>query len=165
MVATGVTTTCQSHNNPDKILTERARCMPKWRNNSPRYDHILIQGHRVLPGSQTSWLREQGLEPARLLHAFRYNDRVNTGEVSNQGSAIFKTVHHDMIFIEVLELMDSGTANINHGMIRARVKKPSCYRVLSVQRVRKPAHLVPTGIGGQYYINQYINQESYNLIY
>lgn len=165
MVATGVTTTCQSHNNPDKTLTERARCMPKWRNNSPRYDHILIQGHPVLPGSQTSWLREQGLEPARLLHAFRYNDRVNTGKVSNQGSAIFKTVYHDMIFIEVLELMDSGTANINHGMIRARVKNPSCYRVLSVQRVRKPAHLVPTGIRGQYYINQYINQESYNLIY
>jgi hypothetical protein len=165
MVVTGVTTTCQSYNNPDKTFTEGAKYMPKWQNQSPQYNHVLIQGHGVLLGSQTNWLREQRLESVRYLHTFRYNDRVNKREISHQGSALFKMVHHDMISIVVFELIDFGTVNINHGMIRARVKNLSCYTVLLVQCVRKPAHLVSTGIRGQLYINQCINQKSYNLIY
>jgi len=113
--ANGVTVTIQQHNNPDTVVVQKARCMEKWRRQGNRFDNILIQGDRA--PRNNSWVPQQGYCPAKLLYAFRFSDRINTGEANANGSGIWRTVHHDLLFIEDLEYLSSAMPNRTNGMI------------------------------------------------
>ena len=116
--ANGVTVTIQQHNNPDTVVVQKARCMEKWRRQGNRFDNILVQGDRA--PRNNSWVPQQGYCPAKLLYAFRFSDRINTGEANANGSGIWWTVHHDLLFVEDLEYLSSAMPNRTNGMIMCR---------------------------------------------
>jgi hypothetical protein len=101
--ANGVTVTIQQHNNPDTVVVQKARCVEKWRGQGNRFDNILIQGDRAPPNN--SWVRQQGYCPAKLLYAFRFSDRINTGEANANRSVIWRTVYHDLLFVKDISKM------------------------------------------------------------
>jgi hypothetical protein len=161
--ANGVTVTIQQHNNPDTVVVQMARCVEKWRGQGNRFDNILIQGDRA--PRNNSWVRQQGYCPAKLLYAFRFSDRINTGEANANGSVIWRTVHHDLLFVEDLEYLSSAMPNRTHGMIMCRDAPQRVRRIVDVSSVLAPVQLVPSGEDNQYLLNQYASLESYNMIY
>jgi len=116
--ANGVTVTIQQHNNPDTVVVQKASCVEKWRGQGNRFDNISIQGDRA--PRNNSWVRQQGYCPAKLFYAFRFSDGINTGEANANGSVIWRTVHHDLLFVEDLEYLLSAMPNRTHGMIMCR---------------------------------------------
>jgi len=113
--ANGVTVTIQQHNNPDTVEVQKARCVAKWRRQGNRFDNILIQRDRA--PQNNSCVRQQGYCPAKLLYAFRFSDRINTGEANANGSVIWRTVHHNLLFVEDLKYQSSAMPTRTHGMI------------------------------------------------
>jgi len=96
-----VTVTIQQHNNPDAVVVQKARCVEKWCGQGNRFDNILIQEDRA--PRNNSWVRQQGYCPAKLLYAFCFSNRINTGEANANGSVIWRMVHHDLLLVEDLE--------------------------------------------------------------
>jgi len=161
--ANGITVTIQQHNNPDTVVVQKARCVEKWRGQGNQFDNILIQGSRA-PRNK-SWVCQQGYCPAKLLYAFHFSDRINTGEANANESVIWWTVHHDLLFVEDLEYLSSPMPNRTHGMIMCRDAPQRVRRIVDVSSVRTPVQLVPNGEDNQYILNQYSSLESYNMIY
>ena len=137
--------------------------MERWRRQGNQFDNILIQGDRA--PRNNSWVRQQGYCPAKLLYAFRFSDRINTGEVNANGSVIGRTVHHDLLLVEDLEYLPSAMPNRTHGMIMCRDAPQRVRRIVDVSSVLTPVQLLPSGEDNQYLLNQYASLESYNMIY
>jgi len=161
--ANGVTVTIQQHNNPDTVVVQKASCVEKWRGQGNRFDNISIQGDRA--PRNNSWVRQQGYCPAKLFYAFRFSDGINTGEANANGSVIWRTVHHDLLFVEDLEYLLSAMPNRTHGMIMCRDAPQRVWRMVDVSSVLTPVQLVPSGEDTQYLLNPYSSLESYNMIY
>jgi hypothetical protein len=137
--------------------------MEKWRGQGNLFDNILIQGDRAPPNN--SWVRQQGYCPANLLYAFRFSDRINTGEANANGRVIWWWVHYDLLFVEDLEYVSSVMPNRTHGIIMCQDAPPRVRRIVDVSSVFTPVHLVPSSEDNQYLLNQYASLESYKMIY
>jgi hypothetical protein len=123
----------------------------------------LIQGDRA--PRNNSWVHQQGYCPAKLSYAFRFSDRINTGEANTNGYVIWPTVRHDLLFVEDLEYLSSAMPNRSHGMIMCRNAPQRVRRIVDVSSVLTHVQLVPSGEDNQYLLNQYASLESYNMIY
>jgi len=160
--ANGVIVTIQQHNNPDTVVVQRARCVEKWLGQGNRFDNIFFQGDRAPRINR--WVRQQGYSPAKLLYAFRFTDRIKTGEANANGSVIWRTVHHDRLFIEDLEYLSSAMPNRTNEIIMCRDAPQRVPRIVDVSSVLTPVQLVPSGEDNQYLLNLYTSLESYNMI-
>ena len=89
--------------------------MEKWHGQGNRFDNILIQEDQV--PQNNCWVHQQGYCPVKLLYAFRFSDRINTGEANANGGIIWQTVHHNLSFVEDLKYLLSAMPNRTHGMI------------------------------------------------
>jgi len=161
--ANGVTVTIQQHNNPDTVVVHKARWVEKWRGQGNRFDNISIQRDRA--PQNNCWVRQQGYCPAKLLYAICFCDRINSGEANVNGSVIWRTVHHDLLFVEDLEYLLSAMPNRTHGMIMCRDAPQRVRRIVDDSSVLTAVQLVPSGEDNQYLLNQYPSLESYNMIY
>jgi hypothetical protein len=150
--ANGVTVTIQQHNNPDTVVVQKPRCVEKWCEQGNGFDNILIQGDRA--PRNNSWVRQQGYCPPEVLYAFRFSDRINTGEANTNRSVIGRTVHLDVLFVEDLEYLSSAMPNRTHGMIMCRDAPHRVRRIVDVSSVLTPVQLVPSGEYNQYLLNQ-----------
>jgi len=159
----GVTVTIPQHNNPDSVVVHHAKCEEKWRGQGNRFDNIIIQGHWA--PRPNSWVSQERYCPAKLLYAFRFSDRINTGETNANGSVIWRTLLHDLLFIEDLQYLLSVMPNRTHGMIMCRDAPQRVRCIVDVYSVLKPLYLVLSGELNQYLLNQYTSFESYNVIY
>jgi len=161
--ANSVPVTIQQHNDPDTVVVQKARCVEKWRRQGNRFDNILIQGDRA--PQNNSWVRQQGYCSGKLLYAFGFSDRINTGEANANGSVIWWMVHHDLFFVEDLEYLSSAMPNRTHGMITCRDALQRVRCIVDVSSVHTPVQLVPSGEDNQYLLDLYASLESYNIIY
>ena len=164
-VAAGITITVPKHNQPRGVAMQRARCTFNWRKSErERFDYILVQGPRE---DGRSLLRQEGLRVARLVFAFRFVDKINTGPLTNDGIPERKLVCHDLLLVEDMEYLDSAMPNDCHGMVTCRESSPSRRRLRIVPACDAwlAVHLVPSGRGGKYFLNQYTSLEAYNQVY
>jgi hypothetical protein len=134
--ANGVTVTILQLNNPDAVVVQKARCVEKWRGQGNRFDNILIQGDRA--PRNNSWVRQQRYCPAKLLYAFHFSDRINSGDANANGSVIWQTVHHDLLLVEDLEYLSSAMPNRTHGMIMCQDAPQRVRRIVDVSSVLIP---------------------------
>jgi len=139
----GVTVTIQQHNNPDTVVVQTARWVEKWCGQGNQFNNILIQRHRA--PRNNSWVPQQGYCPAKLLYAFHFSDRINTGEANANGSVIWRMVHYNLLFVEDLEYLLSAMPNRTHGMIMCRDVPQRVRRIVDVSSVLTPVQLVPSG--------------------
>jgi hypothetical protein len=86
-------------------------------------------------------------------------------EANANGSVIWRTVHHDLLFVEDLEYLASAMPNRTHGMIMCRDAPQRVQCIVDVASVLPPVQLVPNCEDNQYLLNQYASLESYNMIY
>jgi len=161
--AHGVTVAIQQYNNPDTVVVQKARCMEKWRGQGKLFDNILIQGDRA--PRNNSWVRQQGYCPANRLYAFRFSDRINTGEANANGRVIWRKVYHDLLFIEDLEYVSSAMPNRTRGMIMCQDAPQRVRHIVDISSVLTPMHLVLSSADNQYLFSLYASFESYKMIY
>jgi hypothetical protein len=161
--AIGVTVTIQQPNDPDTVAVQKARCVEKWHGQGNRFNNISIQGDRA--PRNTSFVCQQGYCPGKLLYAFHFSDRINTGEANANGSVIWWTVHHDILFIEDLEYLSSAMPNRTHGMKMCQDAPQRVQHIVDVTSVLTPMQLVPSSEDNQYLLNQWASLESYSMIY
>ena len=94
--ATGITITFPKHNHPQGVVVQKVRCTLNWRKSGKeRFDNILVQGLRA-PDNR-SLLRQDGLQVARLVYAFRFEDKITT---RHDGISEQKLVRHDLLLVE-----------------------------------------------------------------
>jgi hypothetical protein len=156
----GVRTSNEAHNTDRGIIDEIARCKSRWRGKGSHYDHILYNG--VPNREANSWMRQQGIEVARLVYAFRFVDDVVRLE---DRIHVIRKVNYNLLLIERLKIEHAGHPNDSHGMVTVRRRNEHRYLVIPMSKVRRPVHLVPTDRHKQWYINQFISLEVFNDVY
>jgi hypothetical protein len=159
----GVTITIQQHNHQDAVVVYMARCVEQWCGQGNQFDNLLLQGDRALQNN--SWVRQQGYCAAKLLYAFRFSDRINTGEANANGSVIWWTVHHNLLLVEDLEYLSSAMPNRTHGMILYRDAPQRVRCIVDVSSDLTTVQIVLSGENNDYLLNQYASLESYYMIY
>ena len=142
---------------------QKVRCTLNWRKSGrERFDNILVQGLRAPDNRSLLW--QDGLQVARLVYAFRFEDKITTG---HDGISEQRLVRHDLLLVEDMEYLDSAMLNDCHGMVICRERSASQrrLRIIPVCDARLAVHLVPSGRSGNYFLNQYTSLEAYNQIY
>ena len=109
-------------------------------------------------------MRQDGLHVARLVYAFRFEDKMTT---RHDGISEQKLVRHELLLVEDMEYLDSVMPNDCHGMVICRERSASQrrLRIIPVCDARLAVHLVASGRSGNYFLNQYTSLEAYNQIY
>ena len=84
-------------------------------------------------------------------------------------------VRYTGALIELLRFWNSGAVNHQHGMVevetwlQGNARNPrgiGARRIYQMSMILRSAHIVPTGLqDGVYYINNYIDWDTYNTIY
>ncbi|KAI5801105.1 hypothetical protein EDC01DRAFT_780849 [Geopyxis carbonaria] len=161
---TGLCCVSESVNEDTGIRQEFARCTSSWRNSNKRYNYVM---YSWTVGKADSRISAEGLRFGQIISVFCIADQVFA---IHQGFST-RIVHHDIVFLRRLGLVNSGHVNKAHRMASvqrvARIDRGTSkeYIVFPVAVILRPAHLVPTGTPGKYFINNYISLEFYNTVY
>ena len=159
--ATGIRINYPSHNDPENIKTDIARCTSSWRGSNERRDYVLAQLNPETENNRQSVFRQSGLLPCKLLLVFRWKDKIPC--LNNDG---YMEIAHDLALVSILKFRSTGMSNENTGMIEVvKDKGDTGLKVIPIQLVTRAAHIIPSVSGGFYYINNYIDLEMYNKVY
>jgi hypothetical protein len=154
-------------------ISEEVRCSPAWQKKVARgwrRDCVWVQEYD--PSDPTRSKKAESLKgrlPGELQIVITVIDE---GNLDDRG----KASRYTGAFIELFGLKDGGRHNNRHGMIevqRAHSATKDNIRSLARRRfyrlnlVQRSAHLVPAGRSkpGTYYVNPYVDWDSYNSIY
>jgi len=138
-------------NLPHALGGQRARCVEKLCGQRNQFDNIVIQGDHA-PRNHTP-VFQQGHCPPKLLYAFHFSYRINSGESNAGESVIGRAVHHDIVLVEDVEYLSSALMHRVHGMTLCQDVPQRVQRIVDVSAVIPSIQLVLIGEDNSYLIN------------
>ncbi len=157
--------------NTEELSSELVRCNPEWQGKlgNWRRDYVFVQKYeKSSSGRQQGPSVMEGKMVGQLQLIVTVVDPERKDESGN-------CLRYTGALIELLRFGNSGAVDHHHGMVEVETWHASdarnprnigARRFYQMSTILRSAHVVPTGLrDGTYYINNYIDWDTYNTIY
>lgn len=148
----------------DKVV--RAYCSPNWQKSGTwKRDHIWLREQRAMTGTAIRG-RPEYLNGKVIGHIQLMMTVLDPDMLRERG----KRVYYPCVFVKLLQPLWQGTVNDIHGMVELSELETfsfggsishSQYQAYAIDAVIRPAHVVPTGRPGRFYLNHYVDVDQY----